>query len=938
MKSCDEEEVSETIEEVKSHDEEEVSEVIELLPSWTGEESGQQSQQLAKESGQQSSGQPSEQQETSPQSSKTSVSEEELLEQPFVEPSGKPAENESEQPFVQPSKQPEEQLIVQPSAQPFVEPPGQTKEESGGQSGQYEGEQSGQLEGEQSGQLEGEQSGQHEGEQSGQPSERLFVEPPGQTKEESGGQSGQYEGEQSGQLEGEQSGQLEGEQSGQPSERLFVEPPGQTKDEESGQQPGQHEGEQSGQPSERLLGELLGAEEATPTEEDISYTESWPSEQNSSVVNSQSVMTSHLTSGPVVSATETGLSVGQRIRVGGVEPGTVRFIGPTHFKPGVWIGVELDAEKGKNDGSIDSQRYFSCPTGHGVFAPASKVTALDEEEEEEEEGGSAKGSNSGTQSNGSITEEVEEEGWTQPESDDDMPMQLEVISPCHTPPLQEEGREDEIQGNEEEDPVISETTPTDETHTSPGEVEGSRDLESSSPAIPSPLTLPQEEVSTAPHLPAPPPDIAKEAPEQTAESQTVHITPSVDHLASDIAQELANEAFHTMHKIWRHKSPSSSPTTPTPENREHVNHRLVADREELGKRLARPELSRKADRITDELFSLLLKSETDLVCTLRSAKNHYVPTSEPTSPHRHSPSALVTPPSLPTIQETASPPSSPPPPPPPLSPPPSPPGSPPRHLPPASAARIVAGECSPPLHRDTPPPSLSGSLSCASLTSLIDTDQVVSVHCMVPSSNQQIETIVEHSCTLWRNSGGEKTVSQLPECPDDILSLFSGRQSSSNEEHCQEAYIRLVYDLTLHVLRNSLPPQQPEMASVWTKYSPALNSQLVAAKRRTQQEFDLQKVQKKVHSLLVRGQLPFPLPPVKFLHGLRRVGGKEIDAIDSVLIRELRREEAGWVDYHRDETTVKLRVADSLLETLLTEAVHTIATIAERKHVNSHTH
>lgn len=81
----------------------------------------------------------------------------------------------------------------------------------------------------------------------------------------------------------------------------------------------------------------------------------------------------------------------------------------------------------------------------------------------------------------------------------------------------------------------------------------------------------------------------------------------------------------------------------------------------------------------------------------------------------------------------------------------------------------------------------------------------------------------------------------------------------------------------------------------------------------------------------MRGQIPTPFPPAKFLQGMRRVGGKNIDFIDSVLIRELRREEAGWVDYHEDETVVKLRVADNLLDSLLNESIHIITDIAERK-------
>ncbi|CAN0002365.1 unnamed protein product [Scytosiphon promiscuus] len=66
------------------------------------------------------------------------------------------------------------------------------------------------------------------------------------------------------------------------------------------------------------------------------------------------------------------VTLGARVTVTG-KKGVVKFIGPTEFAAGDWIGVELDLDEGKNNGVVNGVQYFDCREGHGLFVKKAQV-------------------------------------------------------------------------------------------------------------------------------------------------------------------------------------------------------------------------------------------------------------------------------------------------------------------------------------------------------------------------------------------------------------------------------------------------------------------------------------------------------------------------------------------------------------------------------------
>ena len=72
------------------------------------------------------------------------------------------------------------------------------------------------------------------------------------------------------------------------------------------------------------------------------------------------------------------LQVGQVIELTDGRLATVRYIGQPQFAAGEWVGVELEDESGKNDGSVQGERYFECGMGRGMFVRPTAVTIIEQ--------------------------------------------------------------------------------------------------------------------------------------------------------------------------------------------------------------------------------------------------------------------------------------------------------------------------------------------------------------------------------------------------------------------------------------------------------------------------------------------------------------------------------------------------------------------------------
>uniref|UniRef100_A0A8C9ZHT2 Dynactin subunit 1 n=1 Tax=Sander lucioperca TaxID=283035 RepID=A0A8C9ZHT2_SANLU len=101
----------------------------------------------------------------------------------------------------------------------------------------------------------------------------------------------------------------------------------------------------------------------------------------------QKTLYNHMSSEPTLICILSGISDGggRPVKVGSLvevigkgQHGTVAYIGNTLFASGKWVGVILDEAKGKNDGTVQGKRYFTCAENRGIFVRQSQIQLVDD--------------------------------------------------------------------------------------------------------------------------------------------------------------------------------------------------------------------------------------------------------------------------------------------------------------------------------------------------------------------------------------------------------------------------------------------------------------------------------------------------------------------------------------------------------------------------------
>ncbi|KAA8583439.1 hypothetical protein FQN60_015985, partial [Etheostoma spectabile] len=122
----------------------------------------------------------------------------------------------------------------------------------------------------------------------------------------------------------------------------------------------------------RSFQRIVGEEEGKPAQ--VDRASSLGAGLNLSVPMENLEMISDSEEGDAAAVLPDWLKQGEFVTVGNNKSGTVRYVGPTDFAEGTWVGVELEVPAGRNDGSVCGKHYFHCNPGYGVLIRPDRVS------------------------------------------------------------------------------------------------------------------------------------------------------------------------------------------------------------------------------------------------------------------------------------------------------------------------------------------------------------------------------------------------------------------------------------------------------------------------------------------------------------------------------------------------------------------------------------
>ncbi len=266
--------------------------------------------------------------------------------------------------------------------------------------------------------------------------------------------------------------------------------------------------------------------------------------------------------GQHVGGVSSDLTIGTRVLVGNKIQGTIQYIGETEFNKGIWIGVELDYERGKNDGSVNGKRYFTCSPKYGLFAPPSKVVPLESEMSSDSED-----SNHGNHSDHS--EDINHGNHSE-----------DINHGNHS--------EDSDHGNhskaseENDNEIVNELLSN-----------SNNDIVSESNGVIEDIVSHSEEERPAKNI--------------LAIKRNINIP--VDNVTEELLRQLTSEAFGTVHSIWKTKDMSMKSLEKIDEVATEATTEGIDQRQQL------------VDNITDDLLNALVATEVNVMCNIQSVKS-----------------------------------------------------------------------------------------------------------------------------------------------------------------------------------------------------------------------------------------------------------------------------------------------------------------------------